>query len=140
MRLLHEILFVLLLLTVSNTAIGQGRFSLNPIPLNEPIRVTLLGGDEELLHCYNLYGFSYVTDVDSITGEFVVLKEADSFKNKDFVEVKLCRVHEFYINAGRKCRSMKVQNGILLKYPGQEEKVYMNFDPDGPDPVFIPCK
>lgn len=138
-RLIYRLL-LLLLLAGAGSAYGQGRFSLNNIPLNKELNVRLLGCDEELLHCYNLYGFAYVTPDDSMTGEFIVLKEKDDFKDKDFAIIKLCRVREFSILAGKKCRSMKVENGIQLKYPDRMDKVYLNFDPDGPEPVFIHCK
>ncbi len=112
----------------------------NVIPLNEKIEITLLGGDDELLHCYNLYGFHYYDGADSVLGEFIVLKDADSFTNKVDINIKLCRVKEFSIAFGKKCRSLKVDQGIQVKHKGQAEPVFLNFDPLGPEPVFIPCK
>lgn len=121
-------------------AAGQGHFSMNHIPLNQSIRVTLLGSDTELLHCYNLYGYLYTTDIESFEGEFIVPKDADTFSKKTVVTLKLCTVKEFAVQAGKKCRSIPVSSGIQLKYRDKEDKVYLNFDPDGPEPVFIPCK
>ena len=114
-------------------------FSLNRLPLNRTITVRILGCDKEYLHCYNLYGFEWKTPEDSLTGEFIVPKNADSFQNKEIISLKLCRVKEFAIMAGGQCRKLPVEIGLQLEYPGQEERIFLNFDPAGPDPIFIPC-
>ena len=127
-------------LTSQLAAAQKPVFTYNTIPLNKSINIRLLGADEQLLQCYNLYGFVYITDEDSISGEFIVPKDADSFHNKDAVFVKLCQVKEFAILIGATCKAITVESGIQLKYPGQKDLVYLNFDPEIPDAVFVPCK
>lgn len=41
--------------------------------------------------------------------------------------------------AGGQCRKLPVEIGLQLEYSGQEERIFLNFDPAGPDPIFIPC-
>jgi len=118
---------------------GQ-EFSLNRLPLNVPITVKLLGCDTEYLHCYNLYGFEWKSPDDSLTGEFIVLKSHDTFQHRDIVKLKLCRIKEFCIMRAGQPVNIPVETGLQLEYPGQEERIFLNFDPAGPDPVFIPCK
>lgn len=121
------------------TGISQ-EFSLNRLPLNEPITVKLLGSDKGYLHCYNLYGFEWKSPDDSMTGEFIILKSEDTLEHKDIVRLKLCRVKEFCIMRAGHPVNIPVETGLQLEYPGQEERIFLNFDPAGPDPVFIPCK
>ena len=138
----HVLYISLVLIAICYTTFSQAqhRMSFNKIPLNEKIHVELLGADKELLHCYNLYGFSYSTLTDSATAEFVVPKDADTFANLYETDIKLCQIKEFAIMAGGKCRHIKVERGVQLKYPNMVDEVFLNFDPDGPAPVFIPCK
>ncbi len=114
-------------------------YSLNRLPLNQPITVRILGCDKEYLHCYNLYGFEWKTPDDSITGEFIVPKDVDSFQHKEILKLRLCRIKEFAIMTAGQCRKIPVDIGLQLEYPGQEERIFLNFDPAGPDPIFIPC-
>lgn len=137
---LHTKLLAAVFICCATGLYAQRRVSINNVPLNEKITVELLGADKEALHCYHLYGFTYISDAGPEQGEFIVLKEADTFADKRTVEVKLCRVKEFSILSGNKCRGMAVEQGIQLRYPDKKEEVFLNFDPDGPDPVFIPCK
>jgi hypothetical protein len=118
---------------------GQ-EFSLNRLPLNEPITVNILGSDKEYLHCYNLYGFEWKSPDDSVTGEFIVLKSEDTLQQSGIVKLKLCRVKEFCIMRAGRPVHIPVETGLQLEYPGQQERIFLNFDPAGPDPVFIPCK
>lgn len=139
--LLHKIILTALIVVAAiDTVAAQSSFSLNPVPLYKPIQIDIVGSDNEVLYCYNLYGFEYTTDDVTVSGEFIVPVENDTFKNKDQVTIKLGTVKEFAIAAGNNCRKIPVSSGIQLKYPNRNEKVYLNFDPDGPDPVFIPCK
>lgn len=138
MRLLLNIL--LLFCATVTISYGQTGFSYRQVPLQQTVRIKILGSDKQLLHCYNLYGYSYITSVDSITGEFLVPKNADTFQNKEYVTVKFCTPKEFMIGVGNNCSAIPVETGIELTYPGQSEKVYLNFDTTGPDAVFIPCK
>lgn len=115
-------------------------FSLNRLPLGEPITVTLLGSDKEYLHCYNLYGFEWKSPDDSVVGEFIVLKSEDTLQQKERVKLKLCRVKEFCIMRAGQPVNIPVETGLQLEYPGQAERIFLNFDPAGPDPLFIPCK
>lgn len=119
---------------------GAQEFSLNRLPLGEPITVNILGSDKEYLHCYNLYGFEWKSPDDSVTGEFIVLKSEDTLGQTGIVKLKLCRVKEFSIKASGRCIMIPVETGVQLEYPGQEERIFLNFDPAGPDPLFIPCK
>lgn len=137
---IKHIWLILAFVLVNVVSSGQSRMSFNNIPLNKQIHVELLGADKDLLHCYNLYGFAYVTPTDSVTGEFVVSKFADTFSNLYYTDLKLCKIKEFAIKAGRECRHIKVDKGIRLKYPSMDGEVFLNFDPKGPEPVFIPCK
>lgn len=114
--------------------------SMNTIPLNESIDITLLGSDTELLYCYNLYGFHYFNGTDTVMGEFIVLKSEDTYKDKVDVTLKLCRVKEFSLMIKDKCRSIQTNDAMEIKHPGEKEKIFLNFNPDGPEPVFIPCK
>lgn len=139
-KMAKMILFSCVLMVAGFSAGAQGRFSMNRIPLNQPLNVTILGSDTTLLFCYNLYGFSYTSDTDSLQGEFIVPIDADTFRNKTIVSLKLCEVKEFAVRVGKKCRKIPVEGGIQLKFPDREEEVYLNFDPSGPSPVFIPCK
>lgn len=141
MRLFIYSVFIIVLICIGRLAASaQVEKSFNRIPLNKKIHVELLGADKNVLSCYNIYGFAYVTPSDSSIGEFVVLKDADTFVNKYETDIKLCRIREFAINAGGKCRHIKVDVGVQLKYPDMAEEVFLNFDPEGPSPVFIPCK
>ena len=135
----HIIAFVCVLLSFSAGA--QQRISFSLIPLQKDINVHILGSDTSVLGCYNLYGYSYVKGVDTLEGEFIVFKDADSFSMKrGTVQLKLCRVLEFAMPAGNNCRNIPVESGIEITYPGQNEKVFLNFDPTMPDAVFMPCK
>lgn len=138
MRFLLNIL--LLVFGTVSAAYGQKEFSYTQVPLQQSVRIRILGSDKQVLHCYNLYGYAYTTPDDSITGEFIVAKNEDTFQNKEYVTVKFCTPKEFMIGAGNACRAIPVETGIELTYPGQSEKVYLNFDTTGPDAVFIPCK
>lgn len=132
--------FIVLLVAVADRVTAQQSISFNPIPLYKPIEVELLGGDEDVLQCYNLYGYNYIKGADTIYGEFIVPKEEDTFRQKTVVSLKLGRVREFAVRSALGCRKMTIDQGIQLKYTGQKEMVYLNFDPAMPDPVFIPCK
>lgn len=135
----HTFSISVLLLTFAFNANAQTTV-LNRIPLNKSIEVTLLGVDDGLLYCYNLYGFNYYDGTDSLMGEFLVLKDADTFQEKINTHIKLCRVKEFSVQVGKACRSIKVGEGMQIRHKGQSEPLYFNFDPLGPEPVFIPCK
>lgn len=136
---MRVVVAISVLCLVAFKTIGQ-EFSLNRLPLNQLITVNLLGSDEEYLHCYNLYGFEWKSPDDSLTGEFIVLKSQDTFQHKEMVKLKLCRIKEFCIMRARQPVNIPVETGLQLEYPGQEERIFLNFDPAGPDPVFIPCK
>ncbi|MCB0698695.1 MAG: hypothetical protein H6551_00485 [Chitinophagales bacterium] len=130
----------ILLFTVRFSAQAQTP-SLNRIPLNEEISVTLLGCDKTTLYCYNLYGFNYNDGVEDIVGEFIVFRDKDTFQNKEEINIKFCRVTEFSImshNGG--CKPIPASVGIQLDYKDGKEPLFLNFDPSGPEPVFIPCK
>lgn len=134
-------MFILLIMVCSFAERATAQVAIfNQVPLNETITVTLLGSDKAYLHCYNLYGFEWKTDTDSLTGEFIVLKNEDSFQHQEIVKLKLCRIKEFAIMAAGQCRKIPVETGLQLEYPGVKEKIFLNFDPEGPDPLFIPCK
>ncbi len=128
------------LIFVAYTGNAQESFSMNRIPLDKEIDITLLGADEELLNCYNMYGFNYFDGRDSIMGEFVVYKDQDTLKGKEHVKVKLSRVKEFSVHTKDGCKSMPTPNGIRINYRSGREELYLNFDPEGPEPVFILCK
>lgn len=121
-------------------ATAQKGFSYNNIPQNEQIDITLLGSDNTLLHCYNLYGYVYNDGINESEGEFIVPKNADSFAEKTDINIKFCVVKEYFIYAKDTCRPMEVSTGINIRYPDKPEPVYLNFDPSLPDAVFIPCK
>ena len=127
-------------LCLSAAGAGAQEFSLNRLPLGEPITVTILGSDKEYLHCYNLYGFEWKSPDDSVVGEFIVLKFEDTLQQKERVKLKLCRVKEFCIMRAGQAVNIPVETGLQLEYPGQAERIFLNFDPAGPDPLFIPCK
>lgn len=129
-----------LLLSLGTKYADAQSFLLNRLPLNENINVTILGCDKQYLHCYNLYGFEWKSADDSVIGEFIVLKSEDTFQHRETVRLKLCRIKEFAVMTAGNCRKIPVEVGLQLEYPGQEEKIFLNFDPDGPDPLFIPCK
>lgn len=134
------IAILILLLTVRYNARAQSP-TLNIIPLNEDIEVTLLGCDKTTLYCYHLYGFKYNDGVEDVIGEFIVFRDKDTFQNKEVVNLKLCRVTEFSImNGPGKCRPIPTNVGIQLEYRDGREPLFLNFDPSGPEPVFIPCK
>ncbi|MCB9047014.1 MAG: hypothetical protein H6550_12850 [Chitinophagales bacterium] len=135
-RLILSILFALF----AGKASAQQAFSFCAIPLYETIEVELLGCDKAVLDCYNLYGYNYYKNGDTLYGEFIVPKDEDTFKNKLIVPVRLGRVKEFSIGTPKGCRKLAVDEGIQLKYTDQDETVFLNFDPGMPDPVFIPCK
>lgn len=137
--LLYTLIIALLISIAGDVAAQQG-MSFNPIPLYKTIDIELLGGDEEVLQCYNLYGYNYIKGTDTIYGEFIVPKNEDTFKLKRVVALKLGRVREFAVRSNSGCIKMTIDQGIQLKYTGQKEMVYLNFDPAMPDPVFIPCK
>lgn len=118
---------------------GQ-EFSLNRLPLGQPITVTLLGSDKEYLPCYNLYGFEWKSPDDSVVGEFIVLKSEDTLQQEEMVKLKLCRIKEFCIIRAGQAVNIPVETGLQLEYPGQAERIFLNFDPAGPEPLFIPCK
>ncbi len=140
MRWLQDILLGVVLTLCLNSADAQSSFSFNKIPLQEKIEIHILGSDEDVLHCYNLYGYNYIAEGDTVYGEFVVPVQLDTFKNKKMVTLKFCRIKEFAIYSPSGCRMLPVDEGIQLKYPSRGETVYLNFDPGMPDPVFIPCK
>ncbi len=131
---------VIMLLLSGYTSFAQGIVSLNPIPLNKEIRIELLGADTELLQCYNLYGFVYDSDGKEIQGEFIVPKDADSLADVIHFKTKLCRVKEFAISVNGDCKNISTPNGIQIRQKGSSEMLYLNFDPDLPEPVFMPCK
>lgn len=135
----------LALITVSLCALAcradaQSGFSYNAVPLNKEIKITILGDDKSLLHCYNLYGYEYFDGNVLNEGEFIVPRNADTFAGKSEVEIKFCRVKEYFIWAKDTCRPMPIETGINLRFPDKKEPVYLNFDPSIPDAVFIPCK
>lgn len=130
---------VVLFLSVC-TGYGQSSVSLNPIPLNKEISIELLGADTELLQCYNIYGFVYDSDGKEIQGEFIVPKDADTLLDVIHFQTKLCRVKEFAISVNGDCKNISTPNGIQIRQKGSSEMLYLNFDPDLPEPVFMPCK
>jgi len=123
-----------------NDTYAQEGLSFSRIPMYKTIDIHILGCDEEVLHCYNLYGYNYIDDGDTLYGEFIVPVELDTFKNKRDVSIKFGRIKEFGVYSPSGCRMLAVDEGIQLKFPNRTELVYLNFDPALPDPVFIPCK
>lgn len=120
---------------------AQADFGYSVVPLQKEIEVHLLGVDKQVLQCYNLYGYNYILSADTVYGEFIVRKNADTFQKHQPVKLKLCRVKEFSLQApDGKCRPIAIEGGIELTYQGQAEKVYLNFDPSLPDAIFMPCK
>lgn len=120
---------------------AQQQMSFGMVPLQKQIRVNILGSDTTVFGCYNLYGYDYDTGSNKVQGEFIVLKEADTFRSKKGqIQIKFCRVFEFAMPIGNNCRNIPVESGIEIVYPGQTEKVFLNFDPTMPDAVFMPCK
>ena len=131
---------VAILLIAAQPVAAQNKLRINTIPLQQSITVNIEGGDYQLLQCYNLYGFHYYDGIDSVLGEFIVKKDLDTFVNRVAVNLKLCRVHEFDLLSMGKCRAMPVEMGIQLNFPDRKEMIFLNFDPEGPEPVFMPCK
>lgn len=134
------LIVLLCIMLVAFVGKAQPSFSLNKIPLGQDIDITLLGVDKELLNCYNMYGFQYFDGTDSIMGEFVVFKDQDMLQDKTHVKVRLCKIEKFSVMSPQGCRSMPTPEGIRINYRSGKEELYLNFDPEGPEPVFILCK
>lgn len=134
------IFFVLLMGQVNATCIAQGRPTLSPVPMDSAISITIVGVDKQLLDCYNLYGFIYRDDKDSIYAEFIVLKSEDSLRDYATATVKLCRVRTFFYGANGRCIAMPVDMGVQVRTGRKNDDYFLNFDPEGPEPVFMLCK
>lgn len=136
--MIRALVFIYAMLSTS-LVVAQVGYSV--VPLQKEIEVHLLGSDKQVLQCYNLYGYNYITATDSLYGEFIVKKDADTFHGKQDVRLKFCRIKECSLQGpDGKCRAITIDGGIELTYQGQTEKVYLNFDPSLPDAVFMPCK
>lgn len=134
-------LFIVLGLFCFKAMNAQQGFTYNIVPLQKEVSIKILGCDRQVLQYYNLYGYNYISSADTLYGEFIVMKDADTFRGKEETKIKFCRPREFsLLTPDGKCLAMKVENGIELIYKDKEEKVYLNFDPSLPDAIFIPCK
>lgn len=108
------------------------------IPLQKDIDITLTSRDTALLGYYNIYGFQYIQASDTLQAEFLVPKQKDVYAHKLHITAALCIVSEFITReAGVELPAMKMIDNIELT--SGEKKVFLNFDPAGPEPVYCLC-
>lgn len=126
-------LLFLLTLVFTNAATAQ-------VPLDSAIRMQITARDTSLLPAYNIYSFDYTENGRTYSADFLVAKPDDTFSRKSYILGKLQRLTEYRFTLQTKdgkALTVPVEDGMEVKKDKDTDAVYLNFNPQLPDPVFL---
>ncbi len=111
------------------------------IPLDSLIKLDITGRDTAILEYYTLYGFTYSANGVKVPGEIMVPKKEDTYRNKIFINTRLCRV-KYYVNSfqGLAAPPMEVGDYLEVERHDGKEKQFFNFDTELPNAVYSICE
>ncbi|MBS1771360.1 MAG: hypothetical protein JST82_00780 [Bacteroidetes bacterium] len=141
LRIIRLSCLVILVLFAHKVSAQEGMYETSQIPMDSLISIKLTGRDTASLEFYTLYNFQYNHGGTMLDAEFLQPKKYDEYKGQKTAKVKLCKVTHF-VNTwhGIDGLPVPVEGFIEVLKSNGKGKIFLNLDPEMPDPVYIPCE